>query len=75
VVGGMHVGWHGIQYLRQIFKTSVFFKGEDNSDQLRKIMQVVGTTEVENYVLKYKFKPDQKTREYISEKYYPKRKF
>jgi len=42
----VHASWYGTWFLRQIFRISVFFKGEDNSDQLRRIMQIVGTTEI-----------------------------
>jgi len=47
----------------QIFKKSVFFKGEDNIDQLKKILEIVGILDIQNYVKKYGLKPDPKLKE------------
>mmetsp|Transcript_22723 Transcript_22723/g.20205 ORF Transcript_22723/g.20205 Transcript_22723/m.20205 type:complete len:274 (-) Transcript_22723:24-845(-) len=36
-----------------VFNREPFFKGKDNDDQLRKITQVLGTTDLYNYIKKY----------------------
>ncbi len=46
----LHVCRHGTTQSIQMFKINIFFKGDDNPDQLRKIAQVMGTAEIERYI-------------------------
>jgi casein kinase II subunit alpha len=62
----------GCWFAAMIFKKSVFFKGEDNIDQLKKIGEIIGTTDIANYVKKYGLKPDQRLREWLQEEDFPK---
>jgi len=74
MVTRLHVCRHGTSKNIKIFKINIFFKGDDNPDQLRKIAQVMGTADIERYIQKYKLRPDQKAKEYIEEKTWSKRK-
>lgn len=62
MVLGVHACRNGIAYPMQIFKKAVIFKGDDNVDQLRKIAEILGTSDIEKYIQKYKFRPDAKVR-------------
>jgi casein kinase II subunit alpha len=56
----------------QIFMKRVFFKGDDNIDQFKKILEVLGTTDAQNYLMKYGLKPDiliEKCLKFESPKY------
>ena len=46
-----------INLLFQILKKGVIFRGDDNVDQLRRIAEVLGTSDIEKYIQKYKLKP------------------
>ena len=46
-----------------IFNREPFFKGKDNNDQLIKVMQVMGSKSVYDYISKYNLKPDKEVTE------------
>lgn len=59
--------------LMQIFQENVLFRGGSNHDQVRVILEKVGTMEIESYVSKYKLKPDKEVAQIIREK--PRQKY
>lgn len=46
----------------QLFGKGVFFRGEDNTDQLFKIGEILGSNSIREYVKRYGLKPDAKIR-------------
>jgi len=46
-----------------ILKKDPFFKGKDNHDQMNKIMRIMGSQSVYDYISKYKLYPDTETAE------------
>jgi casein kinase II subunit alpha len=53
----------GAMFAGMIFKHEPFFKGKDNNDQLIKVMQVMGSKSVIEYISKYNLKPDKEVTE------------
>ena len=44
------------------------FRGNSNHDQLRVILEKVGTSEIESYINKYKLSPDKEVLNILREK-------
>ncbi len=53
---------HGTKMGMQLFGKGVFFRGEDNTDQLFKIGEILGSNSIREYVKRYGLKPDAKIR-------------
>ena len=53
----------GCMFAGMIFNWEPFFKGKDNNDQLIKVMQVMGSKSVYDYISKYNLKPDKEVTE------------
>lgn len=53
-------------FLSQVFFQSVFFRGDDNADQMRVIAECVGTDEVNQYVRTYRLEPDEQVTQLLS---------
>lgn len=58
----------GAMFAGIIFKKEPFFKGESNEDQLVKILDVLGTDKLQNYLIKYKLKLSSRYRGLIHER-------
>ena len=54
-----------------VFNKTPFFRGKDNYDQLRKISEVLGSTDLDKYIEKYSLRLNRETKSLLS--YFPRR--
>lgn len=52
----------GCMFAGMIFNREPFFRGEDNNDQLIKVMAVMGSKSIYEYISKYNLKPDEEVK-------------
>jgi hypothetical protein len=57
----------------QIFERSILFRGDSNTDQVKVIMECVGSQEVELYIKKYSLKVEQEIIGMIHKCSFPKK--
>jgi casein kinase II subunit alpha len=56
-----------------IFRIDTFFKGSDNFDQLVRIMRVLGSEDLVNYVNKYNLQIPKEVKRAMKDEAFPKK--
>lgn len=50
-----------------VFNRTPFFRGKDNNEQLRKIEEVLGSEDLEQYIKKYKLRLNKETKSLLGQ--------